>query len=175
MCCRHLGQGVTPAICLCHSPRPYLLAPPVVCGCQSLGLWRMGCWPCLPLCLLLPGPLLPNVEVLPSALGHRQASLSLLECRPSPLCMIYFSQVQRLPPLSEWLRLPSMTPRATRVIWGSLEVLSCSSPPSWFLAVTQLFIGGRVSFPDPQDVSMAAASRQRGCWLLSGWTLVLLS
>lgn len=73
---RHLGQGVTPAICLCHSPRPYLLAPPVVCGCQSLGLWRMGCWPCLPQCLWLPGPLLPKVEVLPSAVRHRQPSLS---------------------------------------------------------------------------------------------------
>lgn len=70
--------------------RPYLLAPPVVCGCQSLGLWRTGCWPCLPQCLLLPGPLLPKTEVLPSAVGHQQLSLSLLESHPSPLCMYIF-------------------------------------------------------------------------------------
>lgn len=91
---------MTPAICLYHSPRPYLLAPPVVCGCQSLRLWRMGCWPCLPQCLLLPGPLLPMVEVLPSAVGHRQPSLSLLECSPSPLFVYIFlsSTVTSFPP-----------------------------------------------------------------------------
>lgn len=144
---RHLGQGVTPAICLWHSPRPYLLAPPVVCGCQSLGLWRMGCWPCLPQCLLLPRPLLPKVEVLPNAMWHRQPRLSLLECRPSPLCM-YIFQVQQFPPLPQWLR-PSVTPRASRVIWGSLEILSCSCSLSWFLACNPAFHRRTCTFSRP--------------------------
>lgn len=59
----------------------------------------MGCWPCLPQYLLLPGHLLPKVAVLPSAgvggVGGRgtQTTQPLLECHPSPLCMyVFFSK-----------------------------------------------------------------------------------